>query len=135
MAARSKTLSALLQQSSVDDHEEILKACNAALKTSKNDLEVLDVRLVALIKLDRYDDALRFMEDHGDKLKERGKVGRAYALYKIGQLKGAKDLASGILDNRGARHVEAQAVRTRMHKTRTALGLMRGLVLSIRRFC
>ncbi|KAL9634812.1 MAG: hypothetical protein Q9164_003860, partial [Protoblastenia rupestris] len=109
MAARPKTLSALLQQSSIDDHEEILKACNAALKTSKNDLEVLDVRLVALIKLDRYDDALRFMEDHGDELKERGKVGRAYALYKIGQLEDAKDLASGVLDNRGARHVEAQA--------------------------
>ena len=111
MAATAKTLSGLLQQISIDDHEEILKACNNALKSSKNDLDFLHVRIVALLKLDRYDDALRILEENADSLKEKAKVEHAYALYKTGQLSEAKSIASKILDDRGARHVEAQAVR------------------------
>ena len=112
MAGAAKELSALLQRSSIDDHEEILKACNAALKTSKSDPDLLHVRLVALLKLDRYEDALRTLEESGDKLKEKAKFERAYALYKTGQLNEAKILAKSVLENRGVQHVEAQAVCT-----------------------
>ncbi|KAL9131103.1 MAG: hypothetical protein Q9217_000865 [Psora testacea] len=109
MVAPAKTLSALLQQTSIDDHEEILKACNAAPNLSKNDPEFLHILCVALLKLDRYHDAVRILEENEDKLKERAKVERAYALYKTGQLEKAKDLAKSVVENRGARHVEAQA--------------------------
>lgn len=109
-SAAAKSLSALLEQASIDDHEEILKACNNALKTSKNDPELLHVRFVALIKLDRYDDALQIVKDSGDKFKDRAKIECAYALYKTGQLEEAKALARSITNHRGARHVEAQAV-------------------------
>lgn len=110
MATPAKSLSALLQQSSIEDHDEVLKACNAALKTSKSDPELLHVRFVALLKLDRYEDALRILEEDGDKLKERAKIERAYALYKTGQLEEAKNLANGVAASRAARHIEAQAV-------------------------
>ena len=110
MATTSKNLSALLEQSSIDDHEEILKACNNALKASKNDLELLHVRLVALLKLDRYGDALRVLEEGGNKLRGKARLERAYALYKIGNLEEAKRIAKEVTENRGARHIEAQAV-------------------------
>lgn len=110
MAASSKTLSALLQKSTIDDHEEILKVCNATLKQSKDDVDVQHAKFVALIKLDRYEDALRVLEECGGKLKQNAKVERAYALYKVGDLEQAKSIAKAIADDRGARHVEAQAV-------------------------
>ena len=110
MAAILKNLSALLKQGSIDDHEEVLNACNAALKTSKNNAELLHVKLVALLKLDRYNDALRILEEGGNKLKETVKVERAYALYKIGKLEEAKAIAQEVTEGRGARHIEAQAV-------------------------
>ena len=105
-------LSTILKRTTLDDHEEVLKACNAALKQSKGDLEAMHVKAVALLKLDRYEDGLRVLEEGGDKLKERGLLERAYALYKIGDLEAAKRFAKSVGGSRGARHVEAQAVRS-----------------------
>ncbi len=96
----AKTLSALLQSATIDDHEEVLQACNTSLKQSKKDPGVQHVKVVALLKLDRYDE-----------LKNKAGVERAYALYKIGKLVEAKEIVTGIVNDRGARHVEAQAVR------------------------
>ena len=110
MATPAKTLSALLQWTSIDDHEEILRACDASLKLSKGDVELRHIKFVALLKLDRYDDALRVLEEGGDRLKQKVPIERAYALYKIGDYEEAKNLAKLISDGRGARHVEAQAV-------------------------
>ncbi|KAF6234592.1 hypothetical protein HO173_007218 [Letharia columbiana] len=109
MATAANTLSALLQRTSIDDHEEVLKACNASLKHSKGDLELQHVKFVALVKLDRYNDALRVLEEGGDRLKQRVPTERAYALYKIGDFEEAKIAAKRISEERGARHVEAQA--------------------------
>ena len=111
MATPAKALSALLQRPSIDDHEEVLKACNASLKQSRGDLEIQHVKFVALLKLDRYEDALRILEESGDSLKKRAAFERAYALYKVGEHSEAKDIAKGIAEDRGAQHVEAQAVR------------------------
>ena len=134
MAAAGKSLSALLQQNSIDDHEDVLKACNTALKTSRNDPQLLHVRLVALLKLDRYDDALRLLDESGDRLKERAKVERAYALYKTGNLEEAKSLANGIVENRGAMHIEAQAVR-KLHEFPARDQLLNGMpVVPLGRF-
>ncbi len=110
MATGTQSLNTLLQRATIDDHEEILKACNASLKQSKKDPKTLHTKAVALLKLDRYDDALRVLEEGGEDLKSGASLERSYALYKNGQLSEAKDIAQGISDDRGARHVEAQAV-------------------------
>ena len=107
MATHAKTL---IQRTTITDHEKILRACLASPKASKDDLETQHIKFVALLKLDRYDDALRVLEQCGDGLKTRAGVERAYALYKTGKLEEAKRLAKGIEHERGARHVEAQAV-------------------------
>lgn len=103
------SLSALLKRASIDDHEEILKACDLILKQSKGDVEAQRIKCLALLKLERYEDALRVLEQGGELVKQNSQLERAYALYKNGDLRQAKDLAREIA-NRGARHVEAQAV-------------------------
>lgn len=111
MAAPAKTLSTLLQRSTIEDHEEVLRTCNASLKQSKGDVELQHIKVIALLKLDRYEDALGVLEEGGVKLKRSAAIERAYALYKIGELSEAKTIAKSIAEDRGARHVEAQAVR------------------------
>ncbi|KAF4636220.1 hypothetical protein G7Y89_g1871 [Cudoniella acicularis] len=100
-------LSSLLKNTSIDDHEEILKAANAVLRSSKNYPEALHTRVVALLKLDRFDDALRALDDGGDKLAEQCILEKAYALYKTGQLEEAEKLAQRG-GKRGLLHVAAQ---------------------------
>ena len=110
MAAAVQSLRTLLQKTTIDDHDEVLKACNEALKKSKTDSQAQHSKVVALIKLDRYDDALRVFEDAGDALKEKAAVEYAYALYKCGRLREAAEVAAKSAGGRGAKHVEAQAV-------------------------
>lgn len=133
MSTPTKTLSALLQRTSIDDHEEVLKACNASLKFSKGDLESQHAKFVALLKLDRYDDALRVLEEGGDRLKSRVPTERAYALYKAGDFEEAKNLAKQISGDRGARHVEAQAVCAPLPRREVGLVLTIGVVISVRK--
>ena len=110
MAATISTLGGLLSRTSLEDPEEVLKACNATLKKSKNDVEAQHVKAIALLKLDRYDDALRTLEAGGDPLKEKGSLEWAYTLYKVGKPKEAAEQAARSGDGRGAQHIEAQAV-------------------------
>lgn len=103
------TLTALLRSSTIDDHEEVLKTCNAVLKSSKGNQEALHTRAVALLKLDRYEDALRALDDGGDKLAERCVLEKAYALYRLGDYSDADQvLKSNGLKSRGIKHVAAQ---------------------------
>ncbi|KAF4544770.1 Signal recognition particle [Lasiodiplodia theobromae] len=112
-ASTGNSLAALLSQTHLDDHDEILKAANAQLAKSKSDLDAQHVRTVALVKLDRFDDALRQIEQGGDALKKRVPLEHAYALYKTGKLAEAEKVAADAVassnDGRGARHVLAQA--------------------------
>jgi hypothetical protein len=110
--AAAQSLSSLLQRASIDDHEEVLKSCNAALKKSKNDLQAQHVKVVALLKLDRYEDSLRVLEEGGDALKNAASLEYAYALYKCGNSNEAANIAAKSKSGRGAKHVEAQAVGT-----------------------
>lgn len=108
MAANpTSTLTSLLRGSTIEDHEEVLKAANAVLKASKNNPDALHTRVVALLKLDRFHDALRALDDGGDRLAERCVLEKAYALYKTGQLAEAEKLVQGS-DKRGLKHVAAQ---------------------------
>lgn len=103
-------LSSLLKKSSLDDHEQILSECNKSLKSSKgSDVETQRIKVVALLKLDRYEEAVNFIENQGgNELRKSVELEYAYALYKIGRLKEAADSAAAI-KTRGAQHVEAQA--------------------------
>lgn len=107
----AQSLSSLLQRATIDDHEEVLKSCNEALKKSKNDQTAQHIKAIALLKLDRFDDALRVFEGAGDALKKAAAVEYAYALYKCGKLDEALDVITTCGAGRGAQHLEAQVVR------------------------
>ena len=107
--AATATLANLLRQGSIDDHEELLKAAEATLKTSKSDLEAQHVKVVALLKLDRYEEALKALESGGNALRGKAQLEHAYALYKTGRNEEAAKLAQKSND-RGSKHVEAQSV-------------------------
>ncbi len=106
----TQSLGSLLSRASIDDHEEVLRSCDAALAKSKSDIQAQHVKVVALLKLDRYEDCLRVFEDGGDKLKQKAALEYGYALYKTGNPDMAIDVVSSLTDDRGARHLEAQAV-------------------------
>ena len=92
------------------DHDEVVRLCNAALKGgSAKDPDVQTCKAVALLKLDRFDEALQLFEDAGSSFKRAAPLEYAYALYKSGELEKARDTAKG-LDSRAARHLVAQAV-------------------------
>ncbi|KAE8380260.1 hypothetical protein BDV26DRAFT_290503 [Aspergillus bertholletiae] len=118
----TQSLSSLLQRTSIDDHEEALRSSNAALAKSKSDMQAQHVKVVALLKLDRYEDGLRVFEDGGDALKKRAALEYAYALYKTANLDKAIEVASQVANDRGARHLEAQATY-RAEKFRRAADL------------
>ncbi len=120
-AADPQALSKLLQRSTLDDHEELLRACNAALKKSKTDTSTQHIKAVALLKLDRYDDAARLFEEAGDGLKARAKLEYAYTLYKIGMLHEAAEVASNTEEHRAAKHVQAQSVRRPLSQPATLI--------------
>ncbi|KAG4266982.1 signal recognition particle subunit SRP72 [Fusarium proliferatum] len=103
-------LSALLRQSSVEDHDEALKIANAALKANKNDVDSQHTRIIALLKLDRFDDALRAIADGSPALHARIALEHAYALYKTGKLHEATSVlqAFDLEKKRSLQHVAAQ---------------------------
>lgn len=109
MSSATPSLASLLSQATLADHEEYLRAANAALKTSKHDLRAQHTRVVALLKLDRYEDAVRAVEEGGDALKNAAGLEYSYGLYKTGKLTDAITTARD-LEGRGARFVEAQAL-------------------------
>ncbi|KAH9910069.1 hypothetical protein F4778DRAFT_714008 [Xylariomycetidae sp. FL2044] len=111
MSDPATTLTSLLRASSIHDHDEVLKAANAALKVSKSNLNAHHTRVVALLKLDRFDDALRALAEAGDKLETECRLEKAYALYKSGQLQDAEKTLSSLpasQRSRPYRHLEAQ---------------------------
>lgn len=115
MSASSKSLSALLAQTSLEDHDEVLKAANAAVKKSKSDVEAHHVKAVALLHLDRYDDALDVFE-HTPELQKKAVFEYAYALYKTGNAAKAVEVADAASSDhsRGMKHMIAQAVRLQL---------------------
>ncbi|KAF2270233.1 hypothetical protein CC78DRAFT_528714 [Lojkania enalia] len=108
MAATGKSLANLLAQTSLDDHDEILKAANAAIKKSKADLVAQHAKAVALLKLDRFEDAVKLFEDT-PAAQERARFEYAYALYKSGSAGKAVEIVEGHDSSRAMKHVLAQA--------------------------
>lgn len=112
MASAAANLTSLLRASTIQDHDEILKAANAAIKASKNDTEAQKTRVIALLKLDRFDDALRAIAEGGDELEKEYVFEKSYALYKSGQLDDAaktlETASSSSKSSRPFRHLAAQ---------------------------
>jgi signal recognition particle subunit SRP72 len=113
MAASTKSLASLLAQTSLDDHE-ILKAANVELKKSKPDKDAYHTKAIALLHLDRYEDALEVFE-HAKELQEKAPFDYAYTLYKTGDAAKAVEVADAAESHadRGMKHVLAQAVCAR----------------------
>ncbi|PHH51403.1 Signal recognition particle subunit srp72 [Ceratocystis fimbriata CBS 114723] len=88
------SLAAALKAATLNDHEAILDAANASLKTSKNDTFANHTRIVALLKLDRFDDVLRTVSGLGENIKSQFSLETAYAMYKLGQLDDAAQVLS-----------------------------------------
>ena len=66
--------------------------------------------MIALLKLDRFEDALRALDDGGNKLTELCVLEKAYALYKTG--KSAPEKVAAVQtarEQRGMKHIAAQA--------------------------
>ncbi|KAF2481693.1 hypothetical protein BDY17DRAFT_252876 [Neohortaea acidophila] len=103
-----KTLSALLQRSDIEDHQQVLQASDAALKENKADLNTQHIKAIALLKLDRYEDAVKVLEAGAGNLKDEARLEYAYALYKSGNAAKAAEVAQQGAD-RGCKHVEAQS--------------------------
>lgn len=129
MSASVSSLASLLKQADIEDHEQILRAADAALKQSKGDLHAQHVKVVALLKLDRYDDAVKAVEAGGAKLKEQARLEYAYALYKSGKPAEAAEIAS-VGEERGYKHVEAQA-RYRTEDFKEAAEIYNHLALTL----
>ncbi|KAI1414237.1 hypothetical protein F5Y13DRAFT_188335 [Hypoxylon sp. FL1857] len=112
MANPAATLTSLLRASTIQDHDEVLKAANAAIKASKRDLNAQHTRVVALLKLDRFHDALRAIAEGGDSLEKECVFEKSYALYKSGQLQDAEKTLHTASDSskssRAFRHLAAQ---------------------------
>lgn len=110
MTTSGSSLSLLLAKASLDDHDEILKAANAAVKKSKSDVDAHHAKAIALLHLDRYADALEVFE-HQQELHQKAPFAHAYALYKTGNGAKAAEIAeaAGPDAGRGMRHMLAQA--------------------------
>lgn len=109
MSDPRSALGALLRAADINDHEQILNAANAAIKADKSDHVAQHTKVVALLKLDRFDDVLRMISGGGIKLQATCILEQAYALYKTGKLTEAHEfLESHGLEKRGLRHVAAQ---------------------------
>ncbi|CAZ86131.1 unnamed protein product [Tuber melanosporum] len=126
------TLESLLSTLSITgdaDHASVLKHANNVLKSEKSHKRALHTKAVALINLDRYEDAFSVLSV--PELAGEAVLERAYCLYKLGRLEDALAAAvegarSGGRDERGLRHVEAQAAY-RLEKFDQAAGIYAGL--------
>ncbi|OQO13742.1 hypothetical protein B0A48_01972 [Cryoendolithus antarcticus] len=108
----ASTLTSLLSKSTIEDHAEILSAAQKSITQSKggtSDVNAQRTALVALLKLDRFAEAVAFVDTY-PKLKEEARLEYAYTLYKAGRPAEAAEIAAkGSDGGRGLRHVEAQS--------------------------
>lgn len=103
------TLTNLLSKTTLIDHHEALAAATAVLSSKPQDPIAQRTRIVALLKLDRFNDALRALDQGGDKLAAECVLERAYALYKTGQTSEANlPVGRDAHEVRGLKHVAAQ---------------------------
>lgn len=125
------TVSKLLEQSSIVDHDEVIRACNESYGKT-NDVSVKHVELVALLKLDQLSKAQDLLNGKDEKLRQQAAFERAYVLYKTGNYQEAIEVAASFgsvkPEHRGIKHVEAQAVGS------SAMLFMLNIAFNVQRF-
>lgn len=104
----ASSLASLLRKATLDDHEALLQASEQALKSSPTDSQALQVKAIALVKLERYVDALKHFAQSQSLQKEIPEA-YAYCLYRSGKFEEAVEAASGVQNSRGAQHITLQA--------------------------
>jgi len=105
----SELFSRLTLAASSNDFERVLSISNEMLKSSPNDARAARQKLVALIKLDKYKDALAFVEESTSLSAKDTLLERGFCLYKLGKCKEAQMvLKEG--SGRAIQHVRAQNV-------------------------
>src|SRR6266496_3976057 len=108
-ASLSELFSRLTLAASSNDFERVLAISNEMLESSSNDTRAAKQKIIALIKLDKYKDALDFLNEctflnEKDTILERG-----FCLYKLGKGNEAKQvLEEG--SGRAVQHVRTQNV-------------------------
>lgn len=104
----SGSLSSLLGRATLDDHDALLAASENTLKTSSSDSQAQQTKAVALLKLERYADALAYFQK-SKTLQDAIPEAYAYCLYRSGLFEEAVKVASAAKDSRGAQHLILQA--------------------------
>lgn len=116
MSYTPATLASLLKNLSISDsepdHEAILQHAEGTLNSDPANELAVHTKAVALLYLDRYQEASELLEKAGLK---SAALERAYALYKIGKVEDVSAISSQVEGaspkmSRGLKHVEAQAV-------------------------
>ncbi|PHH58473.1 hypothetical protein CDD81_5712 [Ophiocordyceps australis] len=100
----------MLRAATLNDHDELLQAAKAAIKADKQDWTAHQTRVVALLKLDRFDEAVAAISQGGAEVESRCVVEKAYALYKTGRLQEAAAVvqSGGSGETRSLKHIAAQ---------------------------
>ena len=94
---------------SSNNFERVLQIANAVLKTAPTDSRAANEKVIALIKLDKYTEALSFLEECSFLTPRDTVLERGFALYKLGR--GAE--AQRVLEQgfgRAIQHAKAQNV-------------------------
>ena len=108
-AALPELFSKMTLAASSDDFERVLMLSNEILTSSPTDARAARQKITALIKLDRYAEALAFI--HGSSFLEDTEtlLERGFCLYKVGKCEEAKQVLDGG-SGRAVDHVRAQIV-------------------------
>lgn len=87
-AQLSTLLSNVSLGNSVEDHEKIYSSASQALRSNPSDGAAFKAKAVSLVKLDRYEEALKHCDDPQAKdfTEAHLQCERAYSLYKLGRL-------------------------------------------------
>lgn len=97
---------------SSNDYDQVLQIANDVLKSSPNDTRAARQKIIALIKLDKYKDALSYLEESEFLKAEDTILERGFCLYKLGRGEEAqKVLEAG--SGRALDHIRAQNVLSR----------------------
>lgn len=121
-ASLSNLLSQLTLAAAEDDHEKAVTVATDVLSADPANAHAAKQKAIALIKLDKYKEALAFLDEAtflnaADVVLERG-----FCLYKLGRGKEAVEVLKGS-SGRAVQHVLAQNV----WNTRSLLGLTLGI--------
>ena len=123
----SQLFSRMTLAASSSDFARVLELANEALATSPTNLRAAKQKVVALIKLDRYKDALAFLDESAFLEPKDIALERGFCLYKMGkghEAQRALEHGSG----RAVQHVIAQNVLSVLNVHSQMLGVSNGRI-------